>query len=450
MCEHLQAITEGKLANLVINIPPRFGKSITVSIAWPAWEWIRDPKHRYLCLSYNESLAIEHSLKCRNLILSPWYQERFSHIYQLSTDQNEKKRFDNDQRGYRIASGLTGALGKGGDRCILDDPMSVEDATSDIERKKALDFYDGTLRTRLGYKKGTATICVMQRLFEDDMAAHLLELGFEHLNLPNEYEPERTKTTCIGWSDPRKETGELLWPVGCDDEATVVLKKQGSLHYASQFQQRPVPAGGNIIQSAWWKFWKVLPTKKSGDDLVEDFDTQLFVWDLTFDGKHNSDFVVGQLWGKKGANIYLIDQVRGRWDFTQTITQFIAFSAKYPHVTTKLVENKANGPAIISALRQKISGILPIDPKTSKEARIIAVTPEIEAGNVFLPDPEIDKYNWVRSFIEECSYFPKGANDDQLDAAAYALWRLKTGGQANILEFYQRQVDEILSQAQPK
>lgn len=438
-CEHLQALHDGKITKLVVCMPPRFGKSI-VLLAFTAWEWITEPWHRYMCISYNESLATEHSQKCRNLILSPWYQERFGSVFKLQGDQNQKQKFENDHTGFRMASGLTGSLGKGGDRLFLDDPMSQLTAESEVERQWCLDFYDGTLASRLGYGEGTATVCVQQRLHQNDMAAHLLALGFDYLVLPNEYESDAAHTTSIGWNDPRK-VGELLWPDGCNEEATNKLRL--SPYYTSQFQQRPVPVGGNLIKEDWWQYWSKLPTKMVNKELVEDFDEKLFSWDATFDGKKNSDYVVGQLWGRKGANKYLIDQVRGRWDFTKTIDMFVSFASKHPDVHTHLVENKANGPAIISTLKGKISGIIPVDPKTSKESRIIAVTPEIESHNVFLPSP--DKAPWIKGFVEEASYFPKGTNDDQIDACAYALLRFKSFEGANIFEYYRRQTEEILS-----
>jgi predicted phage terminase large subunit-like protein len=439
-CEHLQALHEGKITKLVVCMPPRFGKSI-ILLAFTAWEWITEPWHRYMCISYNESLATEHSQKCRNLILSPWYQERFGSSFKLQGDQNQKQKFENDHTGFRMASGLTGTLGKGGDRLFLDDPMSQATAESEVERKWCLDFYDGTLASRLGYGEGTATVCVMQRLHQADMAAHLLALGFDYLVLPNEYEPEQAQTTSIGWSDPRRQ-GELLWPDGCGEEATKKLKL--SPYYTSQFQQRPVPKGGNLIKENWWRYYDELPTKMDGSDLIEDLDEKLFSWDATFDGKSNSDFVVGQLWGRKGANRYLIDQVRGQWDFTKTIEMVISFCQKHNDVHTVLIENKANGPAIISTLKGKITGLIPVDPKTSKESRIIAVTPEIESGNCYLPRPE--NAPWIKAFVEECNYYPKGVNDDQIDCAAYALLRFKSFAGANVFDFYRKQTEEILSQ----
>lgn len=441
-CEHLQALHEGRVSKLVVCMPPRFGKSI-ILLAFCAWEWITEPWHRYMCISYNESLAVEHNQKCRNLILSPWYQERFGSSFKLSGDQNQKQKFENDHTGFRMASGLTGTLGKGGDRLFLDDPMSQLTAESEVERQWCLDFYDGTLASRLGYGEGTATVCVMQRLHQNDMAAHLIALGFDLLNLPNEFE-EPGCTTNIGWKDPRK-VGELLWLEGCNEEATSKLKM--SPYYTSQFQQRPVPAGGNLIKSDWWRYYDTLPMKMEGTEMVEDFDEQLFAWDATFEGKETSDFVVGQLWGRKGANKYLIDQVRGRWDFVTTKTKFIEFAGKYPHVRLHLVENKANGPAIISELRGIISGILPVDPgKNKKEVRITAITPDIESGNVYLPNPTL--HPWVNKFVEEASYFPKGTNDDQIDCAAYALLRFKSFTGANIFEFYRKQTEEIMSRSQ--
>jgi hypothetical protein len=188
-------------------------KSLLVSVLWPAWEWINHPALRWSFASYGGQLSIRDSVKCRRLIESPLYQAFWGDRYSLTSDQNTKGRFDNDKSGYRIATSVAGAAtGEGGDRIICDDPNNVNEVESDGVRKGANDWYDVVMSTRVNDPKTTGKVVVMQRCHERDLSGHLLEQGgWEHLRLPAEYEGSK-HVTGIGWSDPRKEHGELLWP----------------------------------------------------------------------------------------------------------------------------------------------------------------------------------------------------------------------------------------------
>src|SRR5271168_477551 len=211
--DHLEAVTRGDIRNLLIYVPPRHMKSLLVSVLWPAWEWIAHPERRWLYSSYAATLSIRDSVKCRTLIESPWYQRFWGDRYTLASDQNTKTRFDNNRSGYRIATSVGGtATGEGGDRIVCDDPHNVQDAESDSVRKATLDWFDVVMSTRVNDPRTAAMVVVMQRCHQRDLSGHLLEQGgYEHLCLPAEYEgPGRV--TSIGFSDPRKEVGELLWP----------------------------------------------------------------------------------------------------------------------------------------------------------------------------------------------------------------------------------------------
>src|SRR6266481_4002644 len=213
ICEHLEAVTQGHIRNLLINIPPRHMKSLDVAVFWPAWEWIRCPERRWLFSSYALSLSIRDSVKCRRLIQSAWYQSRWCDRFALTGDQNAKERFENDQTGYRLATSVGGAAtGEGGDRVIVDDPHNVKEAESDTVRKGVIDWWDHVMSSRLNDPKSGAKVIIMQRVHEKDLSGHVLEQGgYEHLCLPAEYEGNK-RSTSIGWSDPRQEPGELLWP----------------------------------------------------------------------------------------------------------------------------------------------------------------------------------------------------------------------------------------------
>lgn len=424
-------------------MPPRHMKSLAVAVFWPTWEWTFAPGVRWLFASYALSLSKRDSLKCRRLIESPWYKERFGASFRLTSDQNEKLRFENDKTGYRIATSVGGSgTGEGGNRIVVDDPHNATEAQSDTQRESALTWWDETMSTRLNDPQKDCKIIVMQRLHERDLSGHVLEQGgYEHLNLPAEYEP-KTVVSVIGWSDPRTEPGELLWPARFRAEEIATLKRDlGSYAAAGQLQQRPSPAEGGMLKRYWWRYWKpkgveVAPvTVRLADgsllniEAVElpDPEEQIQSWDMSFKDEKaaksgDPDAVVGQVWNRKGADLFLIDQVRDRMDFPTTCQAVKTLSAKWPKAIAKLVEDKANGPAVISSLKHEVGGLIPVEPDGGKIARTNAVAPTIEAGNVYLPHPMLAP--WVSGFIEECAAFPNGANDDQVDSASQAINRL--------------------------
>jgi predicted phage terminase large subunit-like protein len=433
--EHLEAVTYGKIRNLLINVPPRHMKTLLVSVFWPAWEWIRWPARGWLYSSYAASLSLRHSLICRRLIESPWYQQRWGHIFRLTGDQNTKGRFDNNRSGYRLATSVDGAAtGEGGDRLVCDDPHNVQDAESDSIRKGTIDWWDVVMSTRMNDPKKTAKVVVMQRCHEQDLSGHLLDQGgWEHLCLPAEYEGTKCVTS-IGWSDPREEVGQLLWPERFGATEIAALKiSLGSYATAGQLQQRPSPAGGGIIKRSWFRFWQPpgsnfppvlvrLPDGSQQSIPVYDVATveeQIQSWDCSFKDLETSDYVVGQVWGRRGGAFFLLYQVRGRWDCPTTVKAVCDLSAKWTCAVAKLIEDKANGSAVVSILGSSIPGILPVNPHGGKVARATAASPVIEAGNVYLPHPMM--FPWVNDFIEECAAFPNGKYDDQVDAMTQAL-----------------------------
>lgn len=413
MCEHLEAVHNGQIKRLLMNVPPGMMKSLLTGVFFPAWEWGAggNPSLRYLTTAHKEDLAIRDNLKCRRLISSDWYQERWS--VELCGDQNAKKKFENTATGFRESMAFRSLTGSRGDRIIIDDPLSVDDAFSEAALSAAEQTFLEAVPSRVN-NQDSAIIVIMQRLHERDTAGIILsrQLGYEHLMLPMRFEPERRCATCIGFTDPRTEDGELLFPERFSEaQVSEMERTMGSFATAGQLQQRPMPRGGGLFKSDWIQHWDKLP---------ERFDAAVISWDMTFKESATSDFVVGQVWGRKDGAFYLVDQFRGRWDFVKSLEQFVAAARKYPRITRKLIEDKANGPAIISALKRKVTGIIPITPKESKEARANAVTTLWEARNVYLPPP--DRYPWVaQDFIPELLAFPSGAHDDEVDAMTQAL-----------------------------
>ena len=261
--EHLQAVVEGDIRRLIINIPPRHMKSISVAVALPAWTWTIQPEKRFLFASYAGTLSIRDSVKCRRLIDSAWYKRYFGDTFSLTTDQNQKQRFENDKTGIRIATSVDGALtGEGGDIIVVDDPHNVREAESSAVREGVLAWWDQAMQTRLNDPKTGAFIIIMQRVHENDLTGHILANEYndwDHLCLPARYEighPTPTKTS-LAFTDPRTKEGELLWESRIDDNTLTQLEKSlGSYASAGQLQQRPMPKGGGILKKEWWVPWE--------------------------------------------------------------------------------------------------------------------------------------------------------------------------------------------------
>jgi predicted phage terminase large subunit-like protein len=435
--DHLEAVSRGEIRNLLINVPPRHMKSLLVSVFWPAWEWIRCPERRWLFSSYAFGLSMRDSLKCRRLIESPWYQSRWGDRYALTVDQNTKSRFDNNRSGYRLSTSVGGAAtGEGGDRIVCDDPHNVQEAESDSIRNGTLEWFDVVMSTRVNDPKTSAMVVVMQRCHQRDLSGHLLDKGgWEHLCLPAEYEGSK-RVTSIGFSDPRTEQGQLLWPEQFRAKEIAELKiSLGSYAAAGQLQQRPSPAGGGLIKPYWFRFWQppdanlppVLVRMPDGTQRsviahpIAHVEEQVQSWDCSFKGLDTSDYVVGQIWGRTGSSFLLLDQVRGRMDLPATVKAVREQSKRWPNCCAKLIEDKANGPAVMQMIAHEIPGILAVNPEGGKVARAAAVSPLIEAGNVYLPHPMF--MPWVADFLEECAAFPNGAHDDQVDAMTQVLLR---------------------------
>ena len=461
ICEHLEAVSRNEIRRLVINIPPRHTKSLTVSVMWPSWEWTFAPWVQWLYAAYAEKLSKRDSLRTRRLIRSPWYQRHWGHVYQLSSDQSEKLRFENDRTGYRIATSVGGAgTGEGGDRVVVDDPHKAGSVDSDTIREGTTDWWDNEMSTRANDPQRSAHVIIMQRLHEGDLTGHVLEQGgYVHLRIPARYEARafvygeaipQPEPSPVEWEDPRTEIGEPLWPERFGDkELKDIELRLGSYGTAGQLQQRPSPAGGGILHRVWWRFWvpqhSTLPpvTVRLPDGSTHTAETiQLPIrldrviqsWDMAFKGildvkkvrpgatETTRSYTAGQTWGAKGAQRFLLDATRRHAEFTEALEMVRSFRRRWQQADAVFVEDKANGPAIISTLRTEIPGLVAVDPEGDKVARLRAVAPQAEAGQVYLPHPALAP--WVWDFIEELATAPHGQYNDQADAFSQALRRL--------------------------
>lgn len=409
LCGALEAVERGEIDRLMVFMPPRHGKSEVCSKKFPAWYLGRNPGKEIIICSYAADLAYDFSRIARDTL-----RERGPELWEIkvSSDSSAVGRWGIEgKRGGCVAAGVGGPItGRGAHVGIIDDPFkNAEEAASQTIRDKVWEWYRSTFRTRLA--PGGAIVLVMTRWHEDDLAGRLIaemQAGGEQWTII-EMQAEAEEGDPLG-----RAIGETLWPEHGFDKAWAEATKVavGSYFWQALYQQRPSAPEGEILKRGWWKFYKAIPA-----DLQEVIQS----WDMTFKDSDGSDFVVGGVWGRKGADKYLLDQVRGRMDFPTTLAAVKALTAKWPQARAKLVEDKANGPAVIAMLKREIPGLIPVEPQGSKMARVAAVSPEIEAGNVYLPDPSIAP--WVNDFIEECAAFPNGKHDDQVDQMSQALLR---------------------------
>lgn len=423
ICEHLEAVDRGEIRNLLINIPPRFAKSLLVAVLWPAWRWTRQPSTRWLVASYAQQLSVRDSLKMRRLIESPWYQSLWGDRYALTSDQNAKMRFENDATGYRIATAVgAAATGEGGDVVIVDDPHSAAGASSGAQREATLIWWDETMSTRLNDPRTGAKIIVMQRLHERDLSGHVLEQGgYEHLCLPLEYEPDRHCATSIGWEDWRTEPGELLWPerMGSQerDAKQLELAEYG---YAAQFQQRPAPRGGGLFPVDRFEIIEHAPREKDIAASVRYIDKA----GTAGGGAYTAGVLMHRL--KDGCYV-VADVMRGQWsalDRERRIRQTAEMDGHKVRVVIEQEPGSGGKESAENTVRQLAGFRVEADRVTGdKVTRAEPYAAQVQGGNVYLVRGE-----WNRAFIGEHETFPAGQYKDQVDAAAGAFNRLAGAG----------------------
>lgn len=403
LCATLEAVERGEVRRLIVSMPPRHGKSLTATKRFPAWYLGRNPDKRVIIAAHTASLAESFSRVSRNEL-----EEHGSRVFGVSiaADSSSVQRWAIDRRGGgMVAAGVGGPLtGQGADLLVIDDPIKDHEAAfSETQREAVWEWYRTVARTRV--HPGGAIVLVMTRWHEDDLAGRLLrEAGRGG---------EQWQQVVMPMVD---ESGGILWPERFPPhEVAAIRSAVGSYAWEALYQQRPSSPSGDIVQRDWWRYYRLDPFAQAlaCEELLQS-------WDCTFKSTDGSDYVVGQVWGRKGADKYLLDQVRDRMTFTATCAAIRAMSAKWPAAELKLIEDKANGPAVIETLSRDISGIVPVDPQGGKEARARAISPQVEAGNVWLPQDA----PWVGDFVEEWAAFPRGKHDDQVDASSQALLRL--------------------------
>lgn len=442
VCEHLEAVSRGEIKRLLINIPPRRLKSTMCGVMWPAWEWGTRPELKYLTGSYDSDLALRDTAKTRDLIKSDWYKEYINYLvrqgciekfWKLKGDQNVKGRYENDQGGHRIAYTIGAPpTGDGGDRILIDDPLSALEAFSKARRERAINVWDQALHNRLNDQRTGVKVIVMQRLHKDDLSGHVLEQGgYEHLFIPMEYRKyvrlgnvefnPKERPTSLGWVDKREHDGELLDPVRFPKPIVDELKSSrglGSNAYNSQYQQTPLNVEGNMFDRSVVEIIDDVPVEG----------TRIRYWDKAGTEKGGKR-TAGVLMLRTKDGQYIIEDVQlaqhGAVLREKLIKQTaITDAEKYGSsgVTIWIEQEPGSGgkESAEATIRNLAGFVVKAErPTGEKEIRAIPLSVQWAAGNV-----KLKKGHWNKEFLDEFEVFPKGSFKDQIDATSGAFNRL--------------------------
>ena len=411
----VQKVENGEKVRLLVSMPPRHGKTFHLTENFMAYCVTRNPKWKGIIASSGASIAEGFADKNRQKIDT--FGEELNGV-QLSKSMNTKAEFDvtylNEQGkrvvgGKVISAGLDGQItGRGATIAIVDDPFKSKiDSMRKSVRDKVFDAFTSAIATRMeGF--GNAIIVIMTRWHDDDLIGRLLKqeaVGWKYIKLACECEDEADDRL-------KRKKGEFLCPeLGYDKEWAEAKKIEvGTSDWNALYQQKPPIDNGEIFNREWFRFYKVLPEK---------FDEMWQSWDCNFKKSDTSDFVAGQIWGRVGANYYLVKRLKARLSFTQTQNEIVRWSVLYPKARRKFIEDRANGSAIIQTLKNQVSGIIALQNEGGKYAQAQAVQPLFEAGNVYIPHPDID--DSIEEYINEFTAFPNGTNDDEVDSTCQGL-----------------------------
>jgi len=405
LAERLLDVAQGKLKRLLIQMPPRHGKSEFTSGHFPAWYLGTFPERRVILASYEHDFAASWGAKARDR-----FAEWGPTLWRLWLKKDKQAADDWQIAGHSggmVCAGVGGPImGRGADLLVIDDPVkSAEEADSETYRSRAWDWYRATAYTRL--EPGGALILIMTRWHEDDLAGRILA------NRQEDAEPWQVISlpALAEGEDPLgREAGQALWRERYDEQALAQIRAQlGPYHFAALYQQRPAPPEGALFRQEWWHYWEQAP----------ECEEVLLSVDCSYKEGQDSSFTVVQVWGRAGGHLYLLDQWRRQCGFNQAKAAVREMAERWPQAHTKLIEDKANGRAVIESLQSELSGIVPVEPKGGKYSRAQAVLPVVEQGRVSLPQPS--RLPWVNELLAEARTFPVGAHDDQIDALSQAL-----------------------------
>jgi len=467
IAEHLENVYYRKITKLLINVPPRLGKTSLISIAFPVWVWIHNPNEKFLCSSITSDLSLDIADKSRMLLMSDWFKSRWGDRFKLRADQNAKGYFVNDKNGYRYSTSVTSAvIGRGGNILICDDPNAVggeseviRDATN---RWWSLKWFN---RIILSDISPTCRILVQQRGDELDVSGNIiandinnewvkliLPLEFEKdYVIPTSYLPDFVDDTLLPdyksvWQDIRTEEGELLTERMTVTEVEQLKKELGSYDYAAIYQQRPAPLEGGIIKKHWFRVYKSRQLPR--------FEYIVQSWDTALTAKQNSAYSACTTWGifrdaKDNTNVMLLSCWRDRLEYPELRERVKRLSVNYMDTSNVpivynpfynpdmiIIEAKASGDPLIADLNRAGVYAEPFVPNQhgDKLQRVRLITPLIEGGMVWLPidvENSIDIYEpagFAKDFVNEVAYFPNPRSLDYVDTMTQALIVLRNLG----------------------
>ena len=411
LCQQLEKVSRGEIKRLLINVPPGTMKSLTVSVFWPAWEWASQPELRYLTASYSSHLTIRDNLKVRSIVTSEWYRGAFG--VQMDEEQNAKMLFKNTNGGWRVASSVGGpGTGEHPDRIIIDDPLTADQARSEVERLTVREWFDQTVSTR-GVTRDTAIVVVMQRLHEDDLAGHLIERGgWNHICWPMRYEIKQKNNPLFKPDvlDQRTEVGQLLWPDLFTEKIVRQLELDlGPYGTAGQLQQRPAPEGGGLFKREWFKLVDAAPQMAR----------RARGWD-TASTEGAGDYTVGVKISESKGIFYIEDVARGQWG-PAGVDAVMKQTAQMDGARCGVREEReggSSGKAVIDARVKTLVGFdyRGVTVSGDKVTRARPFRAQCEAGNVMLV-----RGAWNEEYLREISVFPAGKHDDQVDGSSCAF-----------------------------
>jgi len=417
VAEHLEAVIQGQIRNLIINFPPRYGKSNLVTVMWPVWAWTMDPALRFICASFSQRLATKHSLSRRRILNSYWFRANWGGRVQVMDDQDQKMEFENTARGIMAATSVGGTVtGTGGDVLIADDFLDPERARSKLVRENTIEFWDKTFSTRLDDKHKGAKVVVEQRLCKQDVTGHITEKedhGWTHIVLPAICTSPQKLIFPLSGRIVTRDVGDVLCPVRETGEEIMVQKKimtdkRGAHAFEAQYQQNPTSDEGGMFRREYWHYHKIVPQTV----------WKLWSWDTAMEDGEQNDWSVGILFSFHGHGACIEKVVRARMQYPELKRAVQSAFGAYP-ANALLIEDTASGKSLAQDLKRSTDLPVipvPIDGK-DKVFRASLVSPYVESGRVSIKEDE----SWVADFIEELQEFPNGEHDDQVDAFSQGM-----------------------------
>lgn len=410
IAEKLEAVRNGKIKRLIINMPPRALKSVCVSVAWPAWLLGQDPRVRIMVASYSQILSIKHSMDCRFVVASDWYKKIFPKT-NLSKKHNQKSKFMTTEHGFRFSTSVGGsATGEGGDILIIDDPHNPSHINSPKMRTKVTEWFEQTFSTRLNSRSKGSIILVMQRLHEEDLSGYLTS------SAPDIWEVLKIPAICTQEQELhinnriiKLQVGDILHRCRDDKETLSRIEKEVGLHnFAAQFLQEPFPASSAMLNLSDIAFYDQKP------DNVEYYAQS---WDTAIKVSDSSDYSVCTTWAVNSGGYHLVNVTRMKLDYPSLKNTAEKLSARYrPQFI--LIEDKASGQSLIQDIRRSLPyRIIPQKPRLDKITRFASVVPMFQDGTVMLPKSA----SWMQSFISEVTKFPNSKHDDIVDSVSQFL-----------------------------